>query len=96
MYFVDKLCVHTYWGVSCAHLTSSVVPQDGDAPPLLHIGQFTAWPEHCARADESTNKNTDVVKIKHLWLFKTQTAQTLNISLKFTSLSVVENNQKLI
>lgn len=36
--------------------TSCVVPQDGDTPPLLHIGQLTAGPEHCTGPDESANK----------------------------------------
>lgn len=34
-------------------LTSSVVPQDSNTSPLLHIGQLTAWSKNCARTDES-------------------------------------------
>ncbi len=32
-------------------LTSRVVPQNHDAPPLFHISQFTAGPKHCAWTD---------------------------------------------
>lgn len=39
--------------------TSSVVPQNGDTPPLLHVGQFTARPKHCARTDKSTEEKTN-------------------------------------
>jgi len=36
--------------------TSGVVPQDGDAPPLLHVGQLAARPEHGAGTDQSAEK----------------------------------------
>lgn len=57
------VCIHVSVFFVCVCLTSSVVPQDGDTPPLFHVGQLTARPEHCARTDESTEE-THAVKIK--------------------------------
>lgn len=55
------MCTSACLCVLCMCLTSSVVPQDGDTPPLLHVGQLTARPKHCARSDESTEKTHAVI-----------------------------------
>lgn len=43
--------------IFCVCFTSSMVPQDGHTPPLLHIGQLAAGSKHRTGPDKSTNKH---------------------------------------
>lgn len=62
------VCIHVSVFFVCVCLTSSVVPQDGDTPPLFHVGQLTARPEHCARTDESTEETkSNSTHYQHLY-----------------------------
>lgn len=46
--------------------TSCMVPQDGNTPPLLHIGQLTAGPKHRAGPNEPANKqNTSTSQVNN-------------------------------